>query len=365
MNRMADGSKTEKATPKKRQDERKKGNIFQSKDLAGALSLLLIIFFLSIIAPLIFDRLKYIISYSLSTAATMDNFNQAASRKLSIDLLFNILIIILPIAAISALAAVITTGAQTRFLFAPDQFKLKFSRLNLLQGLKKMFTFRSLVELLKSSVKIIIIVIVLYNYMQSRFNRAIDMSGYNIGYSFKWICQSVYEMILQVAGLMAGFGILDLLYQWWEYEKQMKMTKNEIKDEYKQIEGDPQIKSKIREKQRHMAQMRMMHQVKTADVVIKNPTHYAVALKYKPELDKAPILVAKGKDLVALRIIAEAEKHGISVTENKPLARGLYEAVELNAKIPEEFYKPVANVLAFIYKLKNSRVVQKSNKSAV
>ena len=143
----------------------------------------------------------------------------------------------------------------------------------------------------------------------------------------------------------------DYLYQWWEFERQMRMSKQEIKEEYKQMEGDPQVKGKIKEIQRRRAQMRMMQQVPDADVVIKNPTHFAVALRYKPDRDNAPIVLAKGQDALALRIIRTAEEHNVTVIENRPLARGLYAEAELNQEIPASFYNAVAEVLVYIFKL--------------
>jgi flagellar biosynthetic protein FlhB len=164
--------------------------------------------------------------------------------------------------------------------------------------------------------------------------------------SLAWIGNSIYDIAITIAMYMCIFAAADYFYQWWQYEKDIRMTKQEIKDEFKQTEGDPQVKSRIKEIQRKMATMRMMRKVPEADVVIRNPTHYAVALKYKPGKDRAPIVVAKGINLVALRIIEIAEQHGVELVENKPLARGLYEAVELDRAIPEEFYKPVAEILA-------------------
>ena len=161
------------------------------------------------------------------------------------------------------------------------------------------------------------------------------------------------QLILQVGAAFLVLSFFDYLYQWWEFERQLKMTKQEIKEEYKQTEGDPQIKGKIREAQRRMSQTRMMQAVPGADVVIRNPTHFAVALRYKPGQDLAPIVVAKGQDEVALRIVAVAEEHHVAVVENKPLARALYAETEIGRAIPAEQYGPVAEVLVYIYKLNN------------
>jgi flagellar biosynthetic protein FlhB len=168
------------------------------------------------------------------------------------------------------------------------------------------------------------------------------------------------DMIMTIVSTSAAVFVvlaaLDYFYQWWDYEKNLRMTKQEVKEEYKQTEGDPQIKGQIRERQRKQAQARMMQNVPKADVIIRNPTHYAVAIKYNPDEDRAPVLLAKGADKLALRIIREAEKYNIAITENRPLARGLYEAVEIDQEIPSEFYQAVAEVLVFVYNLKNKSV---------
>ena len=166
----------------------------------------------------------------------------------------------------------------------------------------------------------------------------------------------IFSIVEVAAVIMAFVAAADYLYQWWDYEKNLRMSKQELKEEYKQTEGDPQIKGKIRERQQAQARQRMMQQVPSADVVIRNPTHFAVAIKYDPERNSAPIVVAKGMDSLALRIVAVAEENGVFITENKPLARGLYEAVELDQEIPDRFYQPIAELLAFVYSLKKKEL---------
>lgn len=162
----------------------------------------------------------------------------------------------------------------------------------------------------------------------------------------------IMDIVLKVGLIFVAIAVADYVYQWWQYEKNLRMSKQEIKDEYKQTEGDPQIKAHIKSMQQQRARQRMMQAVPEADVVIRNPTHYAVAIKYNPEKNRAPMVVAKGMDSLALRIIEVAEESGVYITENRPLARALYESVELDAEIPDKFYKPIAEVLAFVYSLK-------------
>jgi len=162
----------------------------------------------------------------------------------------------------------------------------------------------------------------------------------------------ILNIVQQVSIVFVGLAIFDYVYQWWDYEKNLRMSKQEVKEEYKQTEGDPKIKGQIKDRQQQMSRQRMMQNVPNADVVIRNPTHYAVAIQYDPEKNSAPVVVAKGVDSLALRIVAVAEQHGVYITENKPLARGLYESVDLDREIPEKFYKTVAEVLAFVYSLR-------------
>ncbi|MGL4790145.1 MAG: EscU/YscU/HrcU family type III secretion system export apparatus switch protein, partial [Anaerotignaceae bacterium] len=178
----------------------------------------------------------------------------------------------------------------------------------------------------------------------------------SINNSISIIFDLILGLVFKVCLAFLAVAVFDYFFQWWDFERQMKMSKHELKEEYKQMEGDPQIKSKIKEIQRRMAMSRMMQEVQHADVVIKNPTHFAVALKYDIEKDNAPILLAKGQDEVALRIIKEAEAHDIYILENKPLARAIYSTTDLNREIPAEFYGTVAEILVYVYKIKNKKL---------
>lgn len=351
---MADSGKNEKATQKKRDDERKKGNIFQSKDVTSSLSLLAITFVFKLIISPILAFLKRIVTIGLNKAFTTSDLTITSTMTIIIDLVANALIIIAPIGIVIGLISLLLGGIQTKFLFKMTKLKPKFSRMNPVSGLKKIFTLRSLVELLKSLIKVIIIISVLYTQINSMISELIQIPVLQLSDAMSWMGNAIYDVTMIISMYMAIFAVADYFYQWWEHEKELRMSKQEIKDEYKQTEGDPQVKSRIKDVQRKMAAMRMMKQVPLADVVIKNPTHYAVALKYNPPKDKAPMVIAKGKDYLALKIIEIAEQSGVQVTENIPLARGLYAAVEIDRQIPEEFYKPVADILAFIFKLKKS-----------
>ncbi|MCX7615021.1 MAG: flagellar biosynthesis protein FlhB [Clostridiales bacterium] len=355
---MADSSKTEKATPKKRKDEREKGNIFQSKDFTSSLGILCIFFSLKLIGPHIFDYLKEMVTSYLLVTAQLQELNVKTTNSLVSAMVIKILLLSLPLLIIAALTGLLLNGSQTRFNISFKQIKFKASRLNPISGMQKMISMRSIVELIKSLIKVAIIAAILYTEIKSRTGQALRLIDLSMTESLIWISSTVFSIVIKIGIIMAGFGVLDYFYQWWDYEKQIRMTKQEIKDEYKMTEGDPEIKGFIKRQQRRMATMRMMQKVPTADVVIKNPTHYAVAIKYESKSNRAPVVIAKGIDFLALKIIEIAESNNVSVTENRPLARGLYESVKVGREIPEEYYQAVAEVLAFVYNLKRRNKIQ-------
>ena len=256
-----------------------------------------------------------------------------------------------PFLGVTALLAVGVTFYQTKLLVTTEPLRPKFSRLSPLQGFKRLFSLRSVSEAVKGILKITILLVLIFNYFKKvalSFAQFLDME---LGESCAILFEDIINLVLQIAVAFVALAFFDYLYQWWDYERQLKMSKQEIKEEYKQTEGDPQVKSKIKQIQRQRAQQRMMQQVPQADVVIRNPTHFAVALRYKPDLDNAPVVLAKGVDELALRIVKVAEENQVSVVENVQLARGLYAAVDLNRAITPEFYGPVAEILVYVLKL--------------
>ncbi|MBQ4347190.1 MAG: EscU/YscU/HrcU family type III secretion system export apparatus switch protein, partial [Firmicutes bacterium] len=212
---------------------------------------------------------------------------------------------------------------------------------------------------LKGILKIVVLLYLIYRALIEVYEVGSKFLYTDIVRASAYIFEDVMALILQIAVAFGALAALDFFYQRWEYERQLRMTKQEVKEEYKQVEGNPQIKGKIREIQRRMAQMRMMQQVPKADVVIKNPTHFAVALRYKPEMDNAPVVLALGRDELALRIIKTAEENNVAVVANPPLARSLYEATDIGYEIPMELYGPVAEILVYIFRLdKNNNLVK-------
>lgn len=348
----AGGDKTEKATPKKREDERKKGNIFQSKDIVSAFSILAIFYMLKLWVPFMYKRLSEFMLNCLNLMQTTVTLTQNTVMGLLGDCLKLIAITVLPLLLMAVGVGIVATGAQTKFRFAQENLKIKFSRMSPLQGFKRMFSLRSAVELIKSLAKILVIVYVLWGEFKNLVQQFSTLLFLGTMQSTVFILDSILNIVMKLSLVFIGLSILDYLYQWWEYERNIRMSKQEIKEEYKQMEGDPHVKGQIKERQRKFSMQRMMQQVPSADVIVRNPTHFAVALKYDLEKNEAPIVVAKGQDHVAFKIIEVAQEHQIPMTENKPLARALYAAVDLNQEIPPEFYNALAEIMAWVYTTK-------------
>jgi flagellar biosynthetic protein FlhB len=232
--------------------------------------------------------------------------------------------------------------------------QIKLNRLNPLSGLKRIFSVRSLTELIKSIFKIVVVGIIGFSYLKGEVVNMLKTMDMDVVSIAAYIGVTATNVAIRMCIALLILGVLDYGYQWWEYEKNLRMTKQEIKEEYKQTEGNPEIKSKIKQKQRQISLRRMMQSVPEADVVITNPTHYAVAIKYDIKISDAPVVLAKGQDYMALKIKEKAKENGIEIVENKSLARALYSTVEIGEKIPPDLYQAVAEVLAFVYGLKNS-----------
>lgn len=349
---MPGDSKTEKATPKRRRDERKKGHVAVSKDVVMVISLLGIFLMLRVLFPLMYRTLRdYMIKY-LSLAPGAETISDY-TVSIFWDTVGAVARSALPILIIAVVLAVLGTGVQTRFIFTKSNLVPKFSKLSPLRGIKNMVSLKSLMELIKNIIKIVILALILYQIIKGDLravSRTIDM---DLKESSVYVLNAIMDMIIKVSIVFLAIAAFDYFYQWWDYERQIKMSKQEIKEEFKQTEGNPEIKGRIRGLQRERARSRMMQAVPTADVIVRNPTHYAVALRYDIEKDNAPVLVAKGVDELALRIVAVGEENGVYVLENKPLARGIYASTQVGREIPAEYYGVVAEILVYVYRLNN------------
>lgn len=350
------GEKTEQATPKKKRDERKKGNAFSSKDLVTAFFILIIFFTMKIMGEFMLSEIFHSLTFWIKLCDGSFKITDEAIHPIIIEAMKTIFIVVGPIMLVSIVVNVLFTGAQTKFIFSPEALKFKMSRINPIEGFKKLFSIRSVVELVKSLLKIAVIAAIIYDQISKSITQFARLFDVDIMTGILYLCSSIFSVVTTIGAIFIGIGILDLGYQWWEYEKNLKMSKQEVKEEYKQMEGDPQIKGQIKQKQREMAQKRMMADVPTADVVVRNPTHFAVAIRYDHEKNNAPTVVAKGADLVAKKIIEIATEAKVIMTENKPLARALYDTVEIGQEIPSEFYQEVAEILAWVYDINNKKL---------
>lgn len=348
--------KTEEATPKKRRDEQKRGNIFQSADAVSAFSILAVFLVLRAAMPYIYHSICNIMTDFFHYAANHDMLSSSFVQDVNRQAWLDIIILAAPVMLAAAGAAIIITGAQTKFKFSGEKIKFKFSNINPVEGFKRLFSLRSVVEVLKAIIKTVIIGYLIYSKIIDIRAQCSGMMDSDVFHSAAVVVNDIFDLGIQMSLVFIGLAAADYLYQRWDYERNIKMTVQEMKEEYKETEGNPETKSRIRQVQRSMSHQRMMQQVPTADVVVRNPTHFAVALRYKPEKDEAPVVVAKGRDRIAFKIIEIAEKYDIPMKEDRPLARALYATVEVNQEIPPEFYAPLAGIMAWVLQLKKKEM---------
>lgn len=343
--------KTEKATPKKREDTRKKGQVLKSAEINTAVMVLAMFAIIYAMANTILHDTQTYMSGFLSTALLdgVTDMNEVRIHNMIIDGFGQIFKLSWPLLVVAIVAGVAVNLAQVGFLFSGESIKPQFNRINPLEGLKRIFSMRSIVELLKSLLKIGIVGLVVYLEYMNNMKAFEQIMGFEIAASGNKIFSICMSVGLKACLALVALGLADYLYQWWEFEKNLKMTKQEIKDEYKMVEGDPKVKQAIKQKQREMSQRRMMAAIPKADVVITNPTHYAIALEYKDKEMDAPVVLAKGKDIVAQNIKKKAAELGIPMVENKPVAQALYMTVDIGNKIPEDMFAAIAEILAYVY----------------
>lgn len=352
MASASSGNKTEKATPKKRRDERKKGNIFQSNDVVSTISILLVFVALRLAIPFMFRYFQNFFDLRISEISSVTSLDISSALGFTTQAWAAILLLSAPAMAAAVLAAVLSTGVQTGFKFSFEKIKFKFSNISPLQGVKRLFSIRAVVETLKAVLKTVLIGYIVYLEIAGICNSCVAMLNTGVLASTTALLNDIFFMVLKMSVVFIGIAAADYLYQWWDYERSLRMTKQELKEEFKETEGNPEIKGRIRQLQRKFANRRMMQQVPKADVVVRNPTHFAVALRYNIEKDNAPVVLAKGQDAVALKIIEIAQRNNIPMKEDRPLARALYAAAELNREVPPEFYKALAEIMAWVYRMK-------------
>jgi flagellar biosynthetic protein FlhB len=338
--------KTETATPKRRNEARKKGQVAKSQDLAQIGTLLGGVIILNVAARNLYERMYTEFANHFGNlnigVLTIEIFKE---NMLKFSTLF--FMVITPILSTVLVIGVLVNYLQVGFLFTIDPIKPNFEKISPLKGLKQLFSMKKLVELIKTLLKLAIISYYSYLVLKNNIEDYLRLPYDDVMKGFIYIFGIIYSTIIKITAGLFVVAILDYIYQKIEFEKSIKMSKQEVKDEYKQTEGDPQIKGKIKQMQRELLKKKMIEDVPKATVVITNPTHISIALKYERGMG-APEVVAKGVDHMAKRIREIAKENEIPLMENKPLARAMYPLVEVGDEIPEEFYQAVAEILAII-----------------
>ncbi len=350
------GERTEQATPKKKEDARERGQVLKSNELVMTGCLLIMFVALRALMPMIAENLmNFTKTYLSGQKMTAEVLTTQRMMVVGNDMILGFLNIMLPILVVAVLAAILVNVVQVGFLFSTKAMQPKMERLNVLEGFKRLFSTRALFELAKAVLKVVVIGYIIYSQVSSNLVVFPAMMRDNYVGAIQKIAEMVFDAALQICMVLAIIAAVDYMYQRWRYEKDLRMSKYEIKMEMKSQEGDPQIKGKIKQKQREMSMMRMMQGVPDADVVITNPTHYAVALKYDESKGDAPMVIAKGKERVAQKIKEVAKENNVEIVEDRELARGIYAYCNIGDFIPVEMYQAVAEILAQIFRAKNKR----------
>lgn len=349
--------KTEKATPRRREKAREKGQVARSMDLNAAGIILLGFTSLFILGPQMVSQTKELMRYSMAHAPTIA-LQDSTMYKAFGDYMLMFLKIVGPIFAAMVIVGFGVNVVQVGFRITTKQLEPKFEKLDVIKGLKRFFEMKALVQLVRDPLKLAIVALVAYFVVKSEFSQFFLLPDMSVTQFAQKLGLLILTIALKIGAAILVIAILDFFYQRYEFEKSIRMTKQEIKDEYKDTDGNPLIKSRARQVQREMARRRMMDAVPTADVVVTNPTHLAVALKYDAGRMDAPMVVAKGERLIAQRIKDIAIDHGIPIYEDKPLARSLFKMCDVGDFVPASLYKAVAEVLAYIYRLKKKAVHQ-------
>ena len=344
--------KTEEPTPKKKKDARKQGNIAKSAEVNKAMTFIAILVVIYMMSGSIISELQGFIVNILSGDFSM-TMNDNTIKILMFKVMMSFMKIVLPISLIIMVFGILGSLIQTGLFFSMESLKPKFSKLNPLTGLKNMFSMKAIVNLIKSMVVICIMIYLGYSFMSKNFEGIIKSGDIYLPYMFNIVLDLIKSILTSITLAVAVVAALDYGYEKFSHKKGLKMTKQEVKEEYKQMEGDPHIKGKKKQKQRQMANQRMMQAVPSSTVIVTNPTHISIAIRYEQGKDTTPIVVAKGADEVAFRIREIAKSHDIPIIENVPLARLIYKEVDIDQEIPEEMYKAVAEVLVAVYKIKN------------
>ncbi|MBE3598008.1 MAG: flagellar biosynthesis protein FlhB [Limnochordaceae bacterium] len=351
MQRFADGERTEPATPRRRQEARKRGQVARSMDLTMALVILGGALMVRGVARLLIGDVRALGTRLWGGAFWEQDLTLDTLRQVGWAGLVSARGVV-PFVVGVGLAGLAAQVAQVGFLASGTPLEPQLARINPVAGFGRLFSARSLVELAKSAAKALVVFWAAYGFIRDVVTGAGDMVGSDPLRAAAWVGELAYGQLLRMGLVLLVIGIADYAYQRWEYEQSLRMSRHELLDELKQSEGDPHVRSRIRSRMRQIAMRRMMQQVPRASVVVTNPTHVAVALAYEPDRMEAPEVVAKGQDWLAQRIVQTAREHGVPVVENPPLAWSLWDTAEVGQAIPPDLYRAVAEVLAYVYRLR-------------
>lgn len=355
MSQSDDAEKTEEPTSKRLSDARKKGQVATSRELNTWMMLFGVAIMLAMMAPGVMTDLKHLLQSHIELAHQVSFYRSDIGAYLA-DMLYSLLKIMAGPFILLVVFALFTGMSQNGLLFATEQLKPKLNKISPISGAKKWFSAKNYVEFLKGILKITIVAIMGVILLAPEANRVDTMPGVPFGNLMLDVHELILRLLAGALAILLVITVADIFFQRFNHTKQLRMTKQEVKEEFKNAEGDPHVKARLRQIRSERARQRMMQAVPQADVVVTNPTHFAVALEYKPEQMEAPKVVAKGQDILAFKIREVAEEFGVAVVENPPLARALYATVEVDDVIPEEHYKAVAEVISYVFSLKNRKV---------
>ncbi len=352
------GEKTEPATAKKLRDAREEGKVAKSKELTSAFDLIVLFLVLKVFISFVGGRMLSLFSsiYNKIPEFVKINSKQLSSQAVNsfvTDLVLKWLVIVAPFFICGVVITILISIIQVGWKITTKPMEPKLSKFNPINGFKRIFSKDSLFELVKSIIKIVLIVYIAYTSIKDHANQLFILYDLTLSQAVGLVGGIILDTGLKISIVYLIVGVADYAFQRHKFNEDMKMTKQEVKDEFKNTEGDPTVKGQQRKRMQEASQRRMMQDVPQADVVITNPTHFAVALKYDADKSTAPIVVAKGEDFLAQKIKEIARENSVEIVENKPLARMLYANVEIGAEIPPELYQAVAEVLAMVYHMKN------------
>ncbi len=343
--------KTEKATPKKRSEARKKGQVAKSQDVSSVAVLLAGLSTLCLFGPYMFGRLDSLMEESFVRVKT-PVLETGRFLGMVQDVVGQYIMMVIPVMVAVVVIALLVNVMQVGFMVSPQKLAPELSKISPIKGFGKLFSKQSFMELFKSLAKLAIVGGVAYWTIQGEMDNLHTLGKLEVSGICLYIFKVILKIFIRVCVIMVIVAAIDFAFQKWQFEEQLKMTKQEVKEEHKQSEGDPQVKSRIRRLQMDAAKKRMMQEVPRADVVVTNPVHLAVAVKYDSLVMNAPQVLAKGAELIAEKIKAVAGENDIPVVENKELAQSLYKNVEIGEEVPSDFYQAIAEVLAYVYRLK-------------